>query len=110
MGDWVAAASVIIAIMTWLLSQEIDKRARRAAHTADFLAELSTNDGLAESNFRVNQFMETGQRIDPSSVDEQLERHLIRLLNYYEYLSAFYFRSVLDKDLVKDLRVGPMTR
>lgn len=110
MSDWIAAGSVVVALLTWVVSQVRDRRARKASHTADFLAQLLTNDALAEANLNVVMMIDAGEPIDPKALDRDTERHILRLLNYYEYVCSFYYEGVLDKKLVNELRGGPMRR
>jgi hypothetical protein len=110
MGDYIAAASVIVALVTWSITQLLERRSKKAAHTAEFLSQLSTNEALAESNLQMSRLIDAGKRLDRAGLDETTERHVTRLLNFYEYMSGFYYQGVLDQRMVRELRGGPMRR
>lgn len=106
----IGVATLFIGLVTWVITQLMEWQARKATHTADFLSQLSTNESLSESHFKIAQISDAAGRLDPSSIDEDTERHVTRLLNFYEYMSVFYYHGVLDHALVRELRGGPVRR
>lgn len=86
MGMWIPLISGIVsaavALTLWWVSQKRDRRAKKAAHTADFLAQLLTNEGLADANLHMSRLIDLGKPVDPTTLDRDSEKYFVRLLNY----------------------------
>ena len=50
--DVLISFSIVVAIVTWFVSQNRDRKARIAAHTADLLAHTKTDERISAANHR----------------------------------------------------------
>ncbi len=107
---------------------ELVHSANKRMYTFDLLGDLSENGDLANANYAMVQLINADARIGAdengkpvitngdeieSSLFEDLQvddRELVALLNYYELIGSAYASGVLDKDLVLQVRGGPISR
>lgn len=112
MGELIAAASVIVAAVTWFISQARDRERRQIAHSADLIATISAHEHLAKADFVMARMICKGDPIEEVGGDllaEELDRHVMALLDYYEFVATLYFANVVHCQTIERLR-GPTMR
>ena len=104
--DLLTAASVLVAAATWAVSHYGAQKAERVAYTSRVIADLSLNDGLAAADFRMAALIRAHQPLDERTLDPETDRHVTRLLDYYEYILELRYSGVLDARTIERLRGG----
>lgn len=110
LGSILTALSILAAITTWAVAFARDRAARKMSHTADVIANLSINERLAEATFQMSKRINERAKIIVEDLDLEAERHVVDILDYYEYLCELYYREVLDKGTIIHLRGRLMRR
>lgn len=100
-GQALTALSVLLAALTWYIGQSRTRRARIAAYTADAISSISTSERLAEADFQMTRLINAGELVDESAIPHETDRHIIALLDYYEYLCQLYVSGLVDKPTVR---------
>ncbi|MGA9582834.1 MAG: hypothetical protein WBR13_12790 [Allosphingosinicella sp.] len=104
------AISVLVAAGTWLATHLWDKRQAKIAHTANLISNFSTSDGLSEADYYVTKIVNEGKPVRSEELNERQERHIVSILNYYEYVCDMCAADLVDKRTVINLRGKLMTR
>ncbi len=107
---------------------ELVHEANKRMYTFDLLSDLSENGQLANANYAMVRLINAGalvgadengmpiitnkDKIKPRVLENLRvdDRELVDLLNYYELIGSAYANNVLDKDLVLQVRGGPISR
>jgi hypothetical protein len=109
-GDILTSCAILVALVTWWLAYQQARRSERVARTAEVIANLSTSEALAEATYQVTRLINNGQRVLYNSLDESAERHVVKILDYYEYICDLYESGVLSKATITSLRGNLMAR
>lgn len=110
MANLLTALSVLAALFTWYVTHRRDVYHKRIEYTAEVLSALSTSDRLSESSFQVTRLINQGVRISLADIDPDVERHVVDILDYYEFLCDLYTKRVIDQKTVIQLRGRLMRR
>lgn len=109
-GDLLTSCAVLVALVTWWVTFQQARRSERAARTAEVIANLSVSDALAEATYQVTRLINSRVQILYSSVDESTERHVVKILDYYEYICDLYESGILSRKTIVSLRGNLMAR
>lgn len=106
-----AFVSVLLAVITFFVGIEIGRSRLRRQHTVDVLMGMFSSDRLANANScmaRLNLEARRGEfRID-GNISEDLDQHVICMLDFYEFICQGAFEGSLSKRSIKQVRGGPM--
>ncbi len=109
-GDFLTSATILVALVTWWVTFRQARRSERVARTAEIIANLSVSDALAEATFQVTRLINAGEKVLYDSLDESSERHVVKILDYYEYICDLYESGILSKETIISLRGNLMAR
>jgi len=110
LGNILTSLSILLALITWLITFLRDRKIRKMNLTALTVANISTNERLAEANFQMAILINENKKIDVENLDITVERHIIDLLDYYEYLCELFHCNILDKNTVIHIRGGAILK
>ncbi|MEL7547690.1 MAG: hypothetical protein AAGJ84_13635 [Pseudomonadota bacterium] len=77
--------------------------------TLNLLAMISESEIISESDYQMARWIAAGERFD-GDVDRDTDRHIINLLDYYEFLGVAWERGAVQRDTLLMVRCGPMVR
>lgn len=103
------ALSIAVAVLFGAVSSYQNSSLQRRQHTVSVLASFSTAETLAASDAVVARLLANGTPITDSIPAEQ-DRHLINLLDFYEFVSRLSLVGALDTKLVLALRGSTIDR
>jgi hypothetical protein len=109
-GDLLTSCAVLVALVTWWVTFQHARRSERSSRTAEVIANLSVSDALAEATYQVTRLINDRERILYNSVDESTERHIVKILDYYEYMCDLYETGILSRETIVSLRGNLMAR
>jgi hypothetical protein len=109
-GDLLTSCAILVALMTWWVTFLQARRTERVARTAEVIANLSVAEPLAEATYQVTRLINDGARVLYSSLDESTERHVVKILDYYEYICELYESGILSRPTIISLRGNLMAR
>lgn len=101
------ALSVAVAVVFGMVTSLQNAQMHRRAHTITLLTAFSTAETLAASDARMARIISLGQVID-DAVDEETDRHVINLLDYYEFICCAAQHRHIDPSTVVELRGSAM--
>jgi hypothetical protein len=108
--DLLTSCAILVALVTWWLTFWQARRTERVARTAEIIANLSVAEALAEATYQVTRLINNGARVLYDSLDESTERHVVKILDYYEYMCDLYESGILSKRTIVSLRGNLMAR
>ena len=97
------AISIAVAVVFGAITSVQNARMQRRDHTITLLSAFSTADVLSESDARIARVFAVHSSIS-GSVDAEIDLHLIRVLDYYEFICGAALRRHIDADMVTALR------
>ncbi len=109
-GELLTSGAILVALVTWWVTFRQVRRSERVARTAEVIANLSVAETLAEATYQVTRLINDGKRILYDSLDESTERHVVKILDYYEYMCELYESGILSKKTIVTLRGQLMAR
>jgi hypothetical protein len=109
-GDILTSCAILVALVTWWVAYQQARRSERAARTAEVIANLSTSEALAEATYQVTRLINGGKQVRYTSLDESTERHVVKILDYYEYMCELCDSGILSRETVVSLRGNLMAR
>jgi len=109
-GDILTSCAILVALITWWATFLQARRTERVARTAEVIANLSVSESLAEATYQVTRLINSNTRVLYSSLDESAERHIVKILDYYEYMCDLYESGILSKATIASLRGNLMAR
>lgn len=109
-SDLLTSGAIMVALITWWVTFRQSRRSEKVARTAEVIANLSVSDALAEATYQVTKLINDGTKISYSSLDENTERHVVKILDYYEYMCELYESGILSKSTIAALRGNLMAR
>jgi hypothetical protein len=109
-GDLLTSGAILVALVTWWVTFRQARQTERVARTAEVIANLSVSEPLAEATYQVTKLINNGERVQYSPLDEATERHLVKILDYYEYMCDLYESGILSRATIISLRGNLMAR
>ena len=109
-GDILTSCAVLVALVTWWVTYQQARRSERVARTAEVIANLSVSEALAEATYQVTRLINDGEQVLYNSLDESTERHVVKILDYYEYMCDLYESRILSRRTIVSLRGNLMAR
>jgi hypothetical protein len=103
------AASVLIAVVFGVATVLQLRQSQRRQHTVELITVFQSSEALATADTWMAARIASHQPVEPD-VPPDHERHVITLLDYYEFLSSLALRGLVDVPLLLSLRGGTMTR
>lgn len=97
------ALSIVGGVIAWLFQHWRDQRKEKIQKTVELLLPFTTSDRLAEGNVLMAKLIAGGEKPSLGN-DPEIDKKLIDLLDYYEFLCELLERKVLDQDTVLSLR------
>lgn len=108
--DFLTFLSILVAIYFGVIGFRQNKLAQKKSHTVNLLENISTNETLASSDFKMSRLINSKKVLSGYEVDDKLDRYVINLLDYYEFLATSYIEGVLDQEIILHIRGGAMSR
>lgn len=109
-GDLLTSCTILVALITWWVTFRQARRSEKIARTAEVIANLSVSETLAEATFQVTRLINDREKILYSTVDENTERYVVKILDYYEYLCELCETRILSMETIVSLRGNLMVR
>jgi hypothetical protein len=109
-GELLTSGAILVALATWWLTFQQARRSEKIARTAEVIANLSVSDSLAEATFQVTRLINDGRKVTYNTLDQTAERHVVKILDYYEYMCELYESGILSKATIVALRGRLMVR
>lgn len=97
------ALSIAGGVVAWLVQHWRDNRRERVQKTVEMLMPFTTSERLAEANVVMAKLIGAGEA-PVLGADPEVDRRIIDLLDYYEFLCELLARGVLDRPTVLSLR------
>ena len=109
-GELLTSGAIIVALVTWWLTFQQARRLEKISRTAEVIANLSVAETLAEATYKVTRLINDGKRLAYASLDDSIERNVVKILDYYEYMCELYESGILSKRTIVTLRGQLMIR
>lgn len=103
-NDLLTSGAILVALGTWWFTFQQARRSEKIARTAQIIANLSVSDSLAEGTYRVTRLINEGRKISYNTLDQETERHVVKILDYYEYMCELYESGILSRPTIVSLR------
>lgn len=107
-GNILLGLSVLVAIVFGLLGWWSNRKARLRAHTVNLVGNLSLNSDLASADAIVAKLVREKSTVRAAEITDNLDDSLMRILDYYEFLSVAYNEGALEKEIFRHLRGSTM--
>lgn len=102
-------ASIIIGIVLASVGYLQAQSQTLTNRTLDLISNISLDETLSASDFRMARWIKQGARFG-GDVDEEVDRHIINLLDYYEFLGVAWEQGAVHEATLMIVRCGPMVR
>ena len=109
-ADFLTTVSILVALLTWLLTQKKNSQKDRINFTLQVLGQTKTLEHLAKADFLINKAINENVKIELADMNLELESAAFLMLNYYEDLSTWHEIGIIDGEILKHLRGGLMKR
>ncbi|MBF9131002.1 hypothetical protein I0C86_18845 [Plantactinospora sp. S1510] len=103
------AASILVAVVFGAVTVLQQRQSQRRQHTVGLMTAFQSAEGLSTADVWMAGRITSGRAVDADLPPED-ERHVIPLLDYYEFLAVLAVRGLVDVPLLLNLRGGTMTR
>lgn len=103
------AASVLVAVVFGVATVLQLRQAQRRQHTVDLLTNFQSTDSLFAADMWMAERIASHRQIEVDVASEDA-RHVMAILDYYEFLSSLAIRGLVDTPLLLATRGGTMTR
>jgi hypothetical protein len=103
------AASILVALVFGVATVVQLRQAQRRQHTVGLITAFQSTEVLAAADTWMATRISTRRRVD-AEIAAGDERHVISMLDYYEFLATLAMRGLIDVPLLLDLRGGAMAR
>jgi hypothetical protein len=110
MSDLLTSGAILVALVTWWVTFQQARRSEKIARTARVIENLSVSDSLAEATYQVTKLINDAKKISYNTLDPATERHVVKILDYYEYMCELYESGILSKATITTLRGRLMIR
>lgn len=107
-GNILLALSVLVAIIFGMLGWWSNQKAQLRAHTLNLIGNLSVNTDLAAADVAVAKLVRETTTVCAKDVTDDLDAMLMRILDYYEFLSVAYNDGAMEKKTFRHLRGSSM--
>jgi len=107
---YIASMTMIVGVIGWLVSLRRSIRMERRQNTVRLLAAFQENELLCEADAYMASVIRAGVPVDPLTLSRENDIKLMRILDFYELLSASAREGYLDIKVVRKLRGGAMRR
>jgi hypothetical protein len=103
------AASILVAVVFGAATVLQTRQTQRRQHSVELIMSFQTTDALVAADVWMADRIESGEPVGPAlPADEQ--RHVVTMLDYYEFLSSLALRGYVDVRMLLGLRGGAMSR
>lgn len=102
--------SIAVGMLLGVIGFLENRRAQRKSHTIQLVSSFMLNSCLSESDFRMTRLINACEKLDGQTIDDETDKFVINLLDYYEFLASGYAEGGLDQNAILQLRGGPMDR
>lgn len=103
------AASILVAVVFGAATVLQTRQTQRRQHSVELIMNFQTTDALVAADAWMACRIAAHEPVGPEvSADEA--RHVITMLDYYEFLSALALRGYVDVRMLLGLRGGAMSR
>lgn len=109
-ADFLTALSIFVAVGLGVWGFIDNRRSRRRANTVEFVGNFMLNDRIGESDFAMTRLINGKSTVNGTEIDDETDKHVIILLDYYEFLATAYAQGALDENVILHVRGGPMSR
>jgi uncharacterized protein DUF4760 len=109
-SDLLTSGAILVALVTWWVTFQQARRSEKIARTAGVIENLSVSESLSEATFQVTKLINDGRSISYNTLDPATERHVVKILDYYEYMCELYESGILSKTTIATLRGRLMIR
>lgn len=107
-GNILLALSVLVAIVFGVLGWASNRKSQLRTHTINLIANLSLNADLASADAAVAKLVRENTKCSATDITEALDKPLMRILDYYEFLCVAYREGAMEKVTFKHLRGSTM--
>jgi Domain of unknown function (DUF4760) len=108
--DALTSGTILVALATWLVTFRRGRRSEQEARTAEVIANLSVSESLSEATYQVTRLINDGRKVQYDYLDDSTERHVVKILDYYEYMCDLFESGILSRETVVSLRGQLMVR
>lgn len=106
--DILTLSSLVVAFITWFLTYLKSTRDSKIANTVNLINNLSTVAHLNAADLLVRKLI--GEPKKPPTFGSKNEEALIIVLDYYEFLTQLYARSLIHRESFNHLRGNLVTK
>ncbi|MFC6021101.1 hypothetical protein ACFP2T_33625 [Plantactinospora solaniradicis] len=103
------AASILVAVVFGAVTVLQQRQSQRRQHTVGLMTAFQSAERLSTADVWMAGRITSGRTVDADLAPDD-ERHVIPLLDYYEFLAVLAVRGLVDVPLLLNLRGGTMTR
>lgn len=103
------AASILVAVVFGVGTVLQLRQTQRRQHTVELLTNFQSTEALSAADMWMAQRIASHRQIETDLPFEE-ERHVIAMLDYYEFLSSLALRAFVDIPLLLSQRGGTMLR
>jgi hypothetical protein len=103
------AASILVAVVFGVATVVQLRQSQRRQHTVGLITAFQSTEVLAAADTWMATRISRRHRVE-AGIPADDERHVISMLDYYEFLSSLALRGLIDVPLLLDLRGGTMAR
>ena len=107
-GNILLGLSVLVAIIFGVLGWSSNQKAQLRAHTINLIGNLSLNTDLATADAEVAKLVRKNAKLSAADITESIDRSLMRILDYYEFLCVAYREGAMEKKTFNHLRGSTM--
>ena len=108
--DITVAFSVLVAIMTFALTQYWQRRQEWRQNTLRLLMSLVESPALHDANMLMLEAHDEGRPLNSATLTQEERRKVVLVLNYYEQICTSAADGHLDRKMIKHLRQQTITR
>ncbi|WP_049970781.1 DUF4760 domain-containing protein [Haladaptatus cibarius] len=109
-GDFFAAISIFTATLLGAIGFKRARDTEKRARTSELISETVSNPVLTESLFEVAKMVNRGYLPEKNSdkrgvrINNQTDEHLMRVLNYYQFLAVSWKKGDTDEAVLYEAR------
>ncbi|GIG92996.1 DUF4760 domain-containing protein [Plantactinospora endophytica] len=103
------AASILVAVVFGAVTVLQQRQSQRRQYTVGLITAFQSADPLSRADIWMAGRISTRRQVGADLAEDD-ERHVIPLLDYYEFLAVLAVRGLVDVPLLLNLRGGTMTR
>ena len=101
MGDILTSASILIALLTFVIGYLERRSSDRRRRTFEFLRVIMEEEGpIHEANLEFAIWIRNDRVIEDDNIDAEDDKIIIALIDYYDLISDSAMRGVIDQEMV----------